>query len=101
MDRIFAEAEMLKALTHKHIVKILNFYSLETMEFVFVMEYLEGGELGAYVKEKGGLSEEEAKHFFKQLLSAIDYCHNEKLIHRDLKLENILLENQTSKNIKV
>ena len=71
------------------------------MDFVYVMEYLEGGELGAYVKEKGFLSEEETKYFFKQLLSAIYYCHNKKLIHRDLKLENILLEDKSAKIIKV
>ena len=71
------------------------------MDFVFVMEYLEGGELGEYVKEKGFLDENEAKYFFKQLISAICYCHNKKLIHRDLKLENILLENKKNKVIKV
>lgn len=39
------------------------------------MEYLEGGELREYVKKKGKLDEEEAQHFFKQIVAAIYYCH--------------------------
>ena len=101
IDMVFREAEMLKALRHKHIVVIKNTYTLHNMQVIFIMEYLEGGELLAYVQDKGGLTEDEAKHFFKQLVSAMIYCHQEKLIHRDLKLENILLTSKDSKHIKV
>ncbi len=48
---VFREAETLRTLTHKNIVKIINFYSLKNMEVVFIMEYLEGGELFDYVNE--------------------------------------------------
>ena len=65
------------------------------------MEYLEGGELLEIIKEKGRLSEILAKNYFKQLVEAIGYCHREKLIHRDLKLENILLVTKNSETIKV
>ena len=62
---VFSEAETLKSLNHKHIVKISNCYTLKNMEFVFVMEYLEGGELLEYLTKKGKLAEDEAKIFFK------------------------------------
>lgn len=55
------------------------------------MEYLEGGELLELVDKKGRFEEEEARNYFKQIVSAIAYCHSNKMIHRDLKLENLLL----------
>ena len=98
---VFKEAEMLKSLNHKNIVKFKNCYTLENMQVVFIMEFLEGGELLEYLSEKGRLDEEEARFFFIQIIEAINYCHKEGLIHRDLKLENLLLKNRTTKEIKV
>lgn len=65
------------------------------------MEYLEGGELLSLVEEKGHFTEMEARNFFQQLVSAIAYCHTRKVIHRDLKLENLLLTNSDKAEIKV
>ena len=49
IDMVFREAEMLKTLRHKNIVKIKNCYTLKSMQVVFIMEYMEGGELLQYV----------------------------------------------------
>lgn len=98
---VFREVEMLKSLSHKNIVKILNCYTLKNMEVIIVMEFLEGGELLEYVLDKGRLDEAEARIFFKQIIDAISYIHQEKLIHRDLKLENLLLASKNAKIIKV
>ena len=98
---IFREAELLKSLNHKNIVNIENCYTLSNMEVAFVMEFLQGGELLEYVTKKKKLDEEEARSFFRQIIDAIGYCHKEKLIHRDLKLENILLADKDAKVIKV
>jgi MAP/microtubule affinity-regulating kinase len=65
------------------------------------MEYLDGGELLDYVQRRGRISEKEARTFFLQMIDAIVYCHKENLIHRDLKLENILLADQECKTIKI
>lgn len=65
------------------------------------MEYLEGGELLELVQQRGRLPEEEARDYFSQICEAMYYCHREKLIHRDLKLENILLSSKTSRLVKV
>ena len=62
---VFSEAETHKSLNHKNIVKIINCYTLKNMQFVFVMEYLSGGELLEYVLQKGRLSEDEARYFYK------------------------------------
>lgn len=55
---------MLKTLNHKNIVKILNCYAFKNLECVFIMEYLQGGELFDYVTERGKLTEIEAKEIF-------------------------------------
>lgn len=54
-----------------------------------------------YLQEKGGLSEQEARIIFRQIAEAIRYCHDKRLIHRDLKLENILLTSKVEKIIKI
>ena len=101
IDLVFREAETLKSLNHKNIVKIYNCFTLKNMQVVFVMEYLEGGELLKYLVEWKTLCEDEARHFFRQIVDAISYVHKEFLIHRDLKLENLLLSDQEDKIIKV
>ena len=74
---------------------------MNNMQVAIIMEYLEGGELLKYLEEKGKLDENEAREFFIQLLDAIAYCHKEKIVHRDLKLENILISDIGKKTIKV
>lgn len=59
---------------------------------VLVMEFAAGGELYDYLSERKVLAEEEARRIFRQVSTAIYYCHKHKICHRDLKLENILLD---------
>lgn len=66
------------------------------------MEYVSGGELRKYLNDKRiALSEKEARDFFIQLTDAVEHCHNRGIVHRDLKLENLLLTDTESKGIKV
>lgn len=61
-------------------------------KMVLVMEFAAGGELYDYLSERKVLSEEEARRIFRQISTAVYYCHKHKICHRDLKLENILLD---------
>lgn len=61
-------------------------------KMVLVMEFAAGGELYDYLSERKVLNEEEARRIFRQVSTAIYYCHKHKICHRDLKLENILLD---------
>lgn len=82
------EIDALRKLKHRHIVKMYNSFPLpKKQQIIVVMEYLEGGELLQYWESKPGrkIEENEAKEIMLQLLSAIDYCHNNKIVHRDLK----------------
>jgi MAP/microtubule affinity-regulating kinase len=101
IDKLYSEAETLRSLRHKNIVSILNCFTLKSRQVAFVMEYLEGGELLQYVNERKKLKEEEAREFFIQIAEAVSYCHRQRLIHCDLKLENLLLETNDTKTIKI
>lgn len=59
---------------------------------VLVMEFAAGGELYDYLSERKVLTEDEARRIFRQIATAVYYCHKHKICHRDLKLENILLD---------
>ncbi|XP_016421948.1 NUAK family SNF1-like kinase 1, partial [Sinocyclocheilus rhinocerous] len=93
LDRahIQREIEISASLVHPHIIRLYEVF--ESRErIVMVMEYASGGELYDYIQDKQRLSEEEARHFFRQITSAVQYCHKNGVVHRDLKLENILLD---------
>ncbi|XP_011385271.1 NUAK family SNF1-like kinase 1 isoform X2 [Pteropus medius] len=68
-------------------------------KIVIIMEYASKGELYDYISERRRLSERETRHFFRQIVSAVHYCHKNGVVHRDLKLENILLDDNC--NIKI
>lgn len=59
---------------------------------MLVMEYAAGGELYDFLSERKVLEEPEARRIFRQISTAVYYCHKHKICHRDLKLENILLD---------
>lgn len=68
-----------------------------TLDSYLVLEYIDNGELFEHISRHGFLKEEEALKYFRQLLSAVGYCHSFNICHRDLKPENILL----TKNLEV
>ncbi|PHJ21990.1 camk camkl protein kinase, partial [Cystoisospora suis] len=94
-DRVFVEIQALRDLCHKHVIKMKDVIDNPTY-ICFVMEYATHGELRDYVSKRIKLKEDEARHFFEQIIKGVHYCHSKNIVHRDLKLENILLneENQ-------
>ena len=66
---------------------------LTPTDLAIVMEYASGGELFDRVLENGRMREDEARYFFQQLISGVAYCHAKGVAHRDLKLENALIDN--------
>lgn len=63
------------------------------------MEYVSGGELFQYIESNGPLQEKQAAKVFHQLVLAVKYCHDRNVVHRDLKLENIMLDHR--ENVKL
>uniref|UniRef100_G3U9H0 non-specific serine/threonine protein kinase n=1 Tax=Loxodonta africana TaxID=9785 RepID=G3U9H0_LOXAF len=108
MVHIRREIEIMSSLSHPHIISIYEagrsrLFSPTVFEnkdkIVIIMEYASKGELYDYISERRRLSERETRHFFRQIVSAVHYCHKNGVVHRDLKLENILLDDNC--NIKI
>ncbi|CAJ1034348.1 Protein tyrosine kinase/Protein kinase domain containing protein, putative [Leishmania lindenbergi] len=91
-QQIISEAMVMQALEHPHVVKFYKFLN-STTAFYFMMELAEGGKLLDLILFKNYFSEDEARMYFQQLISAIDYCHRNGVAHKDLKAENLLLSN--------
>ncbi|XP_015470876.1 maternal embryonic leucine zipper kinase isoform X5 [Parus major] len=93
LPRVKLEIDAMKDLSHQHICRL--YQVIETPKKIFmVLEYCPGGELFDYIISKDHLSEEEARLFFRQIVSAIAYVHNQGYAHRDLKPENLLIDEE-------
>ena len=84
------EAENLSKLKHPHIVKVLEFFEANNTVY-YAMEYMEGGSLDAYIKQKNGLPEAECVKYAQQIGCALSYMHAHKMLHLDLKPGNVML----------
>ncbi len=100
IDEIYREAQALQKLSHPNIVQLYHAFLLK-QNVVLIMEYVPGGELYKFVKERDGLTESQSRRFFVQLTDAVEYCHNKYVIHRDLKPTNILLSDPVALTVKV
>lgn len=90
--KIMQEVAILKSSNHPSVVRLFD--SFETNKHIcFVMELCAGGDLLTFVRKRRKLKEDMAKYFFKQIIEGLAYIHHSKLIvHRDIKLDNILLD---------
>lgn len=91
IQKVRREIGNLKKLRHRSVVEIYESFESKS-QFVIVMEYLPNGELFDYVWERQGLKESEARDIFTRIAEGVHHCHLNSIVHRDLKLENILLD---------
>jgi serine/threonine protein kinase len=96
--RVEREISILKLLKHPNIMSIYDIMQTQTHIFI-VLEHLGGGELYDYVLQRGFLPADEVFLSFHQMLMGVEYMHTMNICHRDLKLENLLLD--TMGNIKL
>ncbi|KAI7738616.1 hypothetical protein M8C21_011477 [Ambrosia artemisiifolia] len=89
-----------RSLRHPNIVRFKEVLLTKT-HLAIVMEYAAGGELFSKITSAGRFSEDEARFFFQQLLSGVSYCHSMEICHRDLKLENTLLDGSPTPRLKI
>ncbi|KAA8528162.1 hypothetical protein F0562_035587 [Nyssa sinensis] len=90
-DQIKREIATLKLLKHPNVVRLNEVLASKTKIYM-VLEYVTGGELFDRIASKGKLSEAEGRKLFQQLIDGVSYCHNKGVYHRDLKLENLLVD---------
>uniref|UniRef100_A0A8D0U4K6 non-specific serine/threonine protein kinase n=1 Tax=Sus scrofa TaxID=9823 RepID=A0A8D0U4K6_PIG len=98
LQKLFREVRIMKILNHPNIVKL--FEVIETDKTLYlIMEYASGGEVFDYLVAHGRMKEKEARAKFRHIVSAVQYCHQKRILHRDLKAENLLLD--ADMNIKI
>jgi serine/threonine protein kinase len=116
IETVREEIEIGKMLDHKHIVKLILFeksythemprddskplsLGLPLLEHYLVFEYIEGVDLFEYLDRSfyAKMNEKKLKQIFTPIVDALHYCHGEGVAHRDLKLENIMIEDKTNK----
>lgn len=84
------EISMMRTLQHEHVVRLITAFDTNKAYYL-VMELATGGELFDKIVESKRFDEDTARNYFQQLISAVHYCHTHKIVHRDLKAENLLL----------
>ncbi|KAI6678739.1 hypothetical protein NL676_039535 [Syzygium grande] len=89
-----------KSLLHPNIIGFKEVVLTPT-HLAIVMEYAAGGDLFERICNAGRFSEDEARFFFQQLISGVNYCHFMQICHRDLKLENTLLDGSPAPRVKI
>ncbi|PHJ25736.1 calcium signaling protein kinase mark, partial [Cystoisospora suis] len=92
---IVREIRVMRRLSHESIVKYAGIYN-ESKALYVLMQFLNGGSMHSLVKNHadGKLSEDAARALFKQICNAVQHMHSRSIVHRDLKLENILLDSK-------
>ncbi|RXK38814.1 CAMK/CAMKL/KIN4 protein kinase [Tremella mesenterica] len=89
--KVEREIDVLKTLRHPNIVRMFDV--IDTEKYIgIVLEFAGGGELFDHILANRYLKEKDAQKLFAQLISGVDYLHKKHIVHRDLKLENLLLD---------
>ncbi|KAI3927525.1 hypothetical protein MKW92_040246 [Papaver armeniacum] len=97
-DKVRREIKILTLLRHPHIIRIYEVIETPS-DICVVMERGKSGELFDHIIQKGRSQEDEARKFFQQIISGVEYCHKNMVVHRDLKPENVLLDSKY--NVKI
>ncbi|KAM9317894.1 LOW QUALITY PROTEIN: MAP/microtubule affinity-regulating kinase 4 [Pholidichthys leucotaenia] len=98
LQKLFREVRIMKTLNHPNIIQLFEVIETEKTLYL-IMEYASGGEVFDYLVAHGRMKEKEARAKFRQIVSAVHYCHKKNIVHRDLKAENLLLD--ADSNIKI
>ncbi|KAK1439528.1 hypothetical protein QVD17_05348 [Tagetes erecta] len=89
--RLIREVEAMRRLNHPNILKLYEVLATKTKIYL-VMELAPGGELFTQLTRRGRMKEPTARRFFQQIVSTLSFCHENGVTHRDLKPQNLLLD---------
>jgi len=92
--KVFQEVYILKKIRHSNIIRLLEVFE-SPKHLLMVMEYSDGGDLLHFIKRVTKLTETDSKYIFKQIVYGMAHCHCRSVLHRDIKLDNILLDGES------
>ncbi len=92
--KVFQEIYILKKIRHGNVIRLLEVFE-GPKHVLIVMEYASAGDLLQYVKKEGRLPEKRAKMIFKQIVYGLSHIHSRHVLHRDIKLDNILIDSDS------
>ena len=95
--KFLKEIEILIKLEHPNIIKIYEYYT-DDINYYLITDYISNGELYNYVYKAKSFNERQTQYIMKQVLCAVNYLHLNNIAHRDIKLENILVEQEITSN---
>lgn len=88
--QMLQEVRLMKLVQHPYVVRLYEVIDTHTKLYL-VLEFADGGDMYDYImRHEGGLEEATAKKYFRQIVTAIQYCHKLHVVHRDLKPENVV-----------
>jgi hypothetical protein len=98
IERFRREARTAAQLTHPHIVPLLGFGEAEGLLYL-VLGYVQGESLAARLRRQGRITADEARRILADVAEALDYAHRKGVVHRDVKPDNILIDDETGRAV--
>ncbi|KAI2464361.1 hypothetical protein F4781DRAFT_413327 [Annulohypoxylon bovei var. microspora] len=100
-QKVENEMRIMQRIQHNNIVQYIEHFDWDLHQFFIIMEYVPGGDLGKLVQENGAIAEPYVKIMAGQLLDALKYLHENKITHRDVKPDNILIQSTSPLVVKL
>ncbi|KAI8629363.1 Pkinase-domain-containing protein [Xylariaceae sp. FL1651] len=100
-QKVENEMKIMQKVQHANIVQYIEHFDWDTHQFIIIMEYVAGGDLGRYIQDHGPIKEPHVKVIASQLVDALGYLHDNKITHRDVKPDNILIQSTNPYVVKL
>ncbi|GAW12282.1 hypothetical protein ANO14919_016450 [Xylariales sp. No.14919] len=91
-QKVENEMKIMQKVKHANIVQYIEHFDWDVHQFIIIMEYVPGGDLGKLIQEQGPIGEQYVQIIAQQLVDALGYLHDNKITHRDVKPDNILIQ---------
>ncbi|KAI2628320.1 Pkinase-domain-containing protein [Xylaria nigripes] len=100
-QKVENEMKIMQKVQHPNIVKYIEHFDWDAHQFIIIMEFVPGGDLGKYIQDNHAIAEPHVKIIAEQLVNALGYLHENRITHRDVKPDNILIHSTSPLVVKL